>query len=150
MSKNRIRVVALGVFLNYGKILVFQGHDRVDGDTFFRPLGGGVEFGETSENALIREIREELGFEITDLKYLGTLENIFIYQGEPGHEVVLVYDARFVDPKIYSQTNLHYVESEGDEMPCQWLSLEDVEKKKLHLYPLGLYELLTDNIKKNL
>lgn len=146
MSKNRIRVIALGVFLNNGRILVFQGHDRVDGDVFFRPLGGGVEFGETGQNALIREIQEELGFGITGVKYLGTLENIFIYQGEPGHEVVLIYDARFVDPKVYSQSNLHYTEGQGKEMPCQWLSLEDVEKKKLHLYPLGLYELLMDNI----
>jgi 8-oxo-dGTP pyrophosphatase MutT (NUDIX family) len=148
MKKNRIRVIALGVFLNHGRILVFQGHDPVDGDTFFRPLGGGVKFGETGENALIREIREELGLEIKEPRYLGTLENIFVFMGEPGHELVLVYDARFVDTKIYEETNLHYVESEGEEMPCQWLALEDVEKKKLHLYPLGLYELLMDTIEK--
>jgi 8-oxo-dGTP pyrophosphatase MutT (NUDIX family) len=149
MKKKRIRVIALGVFYNQGKILVFQGHDLFDGDTFFRPLGGGVEFGETGENALIREIREELGLEIKDPRYLGTLENIFVFMGEPGHEVVLVHDAQFVDHKVYEATNLQYVEGDGEHMPCQWLALEDVEKKKLHLYPLGLYELLTDTIKKS-
>jgi 8-oxo-dGTP pyrophosphatase MutT (NUDIX family) len=149
MNKKRIRVIALGVFLNQGKILVFQGYDPFDGDTFFRPLGGGVEFGETSRDALVREIREELGLEIKDPKFLGTLENIFIYQGEPGHEIVMVYDAKFVDPKTYTETNLHYVEGEGEELPCHWLALEDVEKKKLHLYPDGLYQLLLESIKKS-
>jgi len=62
--------------------------------------------------------------------------------------VVLVYDARFVNPKVYEETNLRYVESDGEDMPCQWLALEEVEKKKLHLYPLGLYELLMDTNEK--
>jgi 8-oxo-dGTP pyrophosphatase MutT (NUDIX family) len=146
MKKKRIRVIALGVFRHQGRILVFQGYDPFDGDTFYRPLGGGVEFGETSQEALAREIREELGQEIKDPKYMGTLENIFIYQGEPGHELVLVYDARFVDPMVYAKTNLHYVESEGEELPCLWLTLEDVKKKDLHLYPNGLYELLMDDL----
>jgi len=146
MKKNHIRVVVLGVFLNQGKILVFQGKDKVKDETFFRPLGGGVEFGETSENALIREIREELGLEIKEPEYLGTLENIFIYQGEPGHEVVLVYEARFVDPKVYSETNLHCVESDGEDLCCQWLALENVERQHLRLYPHGLYTLLTKQI----
>ncbi len=149
MKKNRIRVVVLGVFLNQGKILVFQGKDKVKDETFFRPLGGGVEFGETSENALIREIREELGLEIKEPEYLGTLENIFVYQGEPGHEVVLIYDAQFVDPKVYEETNLHYVESDGEDLRCQWLALEDVERQQLRLYPHGLYQLLMEKLDKD-
>jgi len=149
MKKNRIRVVVLSVFLDQGKILVFQGSDKVKDETFFRPLGGGVEFGETSENALIREIREELGLEIKEPHFLGTLENIFVYQGEPGHEVVLVYDARFVDSKVYAEPNLQCVESDGEDLRCQWLDLEDVENQHLSLYPHGLYQLLRKQLKKD-
>ena len=128
--------------MNRGKILVFRGTDHVKKETFFRPLGGGVEFNETSENALIREIQEELGLEIRELQYLGTLENIFVYQGKPGHEVVLIYDAQFVDPKVYAEINLHCVESDGEDLPCEWLGLEEVERQHLKLYPNGLYPLL--------
>jgi 8-oxo-dGTP pyrophosphatase MutT (NUDIX family) len=142
MKKNRIRVVVLGVFLNHGKILVFQGRDNIKNENFFRPLGGGVEFGETSQDALIREIREELGLEIKEPRYLGTLENIFVYQGEPGHEIVLIYDAKFVDPKVYEETNLNYVESDGEDLRCRWLALEDIERQQFRLYPHGLYQLL--------
>jgi 8-oxo-dGTP pyrophosphatase MutT (NUDIX family) len=147
MKKNRIRVVVLGVFLNQGRILVFEGYDPVKNETFFRPLGGAVEFGETSEIALVREIKEELGLEIRDPRYLGMLENIFVYLGEPGHEVVLIYDAQFIDPSIYNKMHPHYVESDGQDFRCKWLTLEEVEKKHLRLYPQGLYELLMANHK---
>jgi 8-oxo-dGTP pyrophosphatase MutT (NUDIX family) len=147
MKKKRIRVVVLGVFLNRGRILVFQGSDKIKNETFFRPLGGGVEFGETSENALDREIKEELGLEIKDPRYLGALENIFVYQGEPGHEIVLVYDAQFADPKVYGKMDLRYVESDGEALRCQWLALEDIEKHNLRLYPQGLHQLLMSQMK---
>ena len=61
MKKQKIRVIAVSVFQNAGRILVFKGHDPVKGETFYRPLGGAIEFGETSQQALVREIREELG-----------------------------------------------------------------------------------------
>ena len=148
MKKNRIRVIALGVFLHEGRILVFEGSDKVKNETFFRPLGGGVEFGETSEEALTREIHEELGLEIKNPRYLGMLENIFVYQGEPGHEIALVYDAQFVQADVYLQKNLRYVESDGEDLQCQWLSLDKVEKKNLRLYPHGLYQLLLNQEEK--
>ncbi|WP_460164643.1 NUDIX domain-containing protein [Pseudomonas sp. S2_F03] len=53
-----------------------------------------MEFGETSAQAIVREVQEELGLAITDVRLLGTLENIFTYAGRPGHEIVQVYDAR--------------------------------------------------------
>ncbi len=38
--------------------------------------GGGVEFGERLEDALIREIREEYGFEVTVLRLLDVVNHI--------------------------------------------------------------------------
>ena len=76
------------------------------------------------------------------------LENIFIYQGEPGHEIALVYDAQFVQADVYLQKNLRYVESDGEDLQCQWLSLDKVEKKNLRLYPHGLYQLLLNQEEK--
>ena len=51
--------------------------DTVKGSAFARPLGGGIDFGETSQDAIVREIREELGAELTDARLLGIVENIF-------------------------------------------------------------------------
>jgi ADP-ribose pyrophosphatase YjhB (NUDIX family) len=142
MKKKRIRVISLAVFLDHGRILAFEGYDHAKDQIFFRPLGGEVEFGEPCEEALAREIKEELGKEINDIRLLGTLENIFVYEGETGHEIAFIYDARFVDQGIYDQVHPHYVESDGQDFRCRWLSVEDVDKNHLRLYPQGLQQLV--------
>ena len=75
----RIRPLALGIFRHDGRLLVFEGHDPVKDETFYRPLGGGIEFGETGAQAMAREMREEIGAEVTNVRYLGLCENIFTY-----------------------------------------------------------------------
>ena len=89
---NRIRPLAICVFYRDRRILVNEAHDPLTGQTFYRPLGGGIEFGETSVKAIAREIREEIGAEVTQLRLLGTLESLFTFSGVAGHEIVQVYD----------------------------------------------------------
>ena len=92
------RPVVLGIFKNKDKILVAEGFDPATKQVFYRPLGGTIEFQEKSIEALRLEIREELRTEIKNIKYLGTTENIFTYNKQPGHEIDIVYEAEFVDP----------------------------------------------------
>src|SRR5262245_7803885 len=104
-KKKRIRPLAICVFRHNDKILVAEGYDPVKGETFYRPLGGGIEFGERSDEAICREIMEELNLEVdrNSLKYLGTLENIFTFNGTPGHEIVQVYDGALIESGPYDQ-----------------------------------------------
>jgi len=140
----RPRVVALCVFRDHGRILVFESYDRVTNETFFRPLGGGVEFGEYAADAVVREIREELGAEITGVVLLGVLENMFEYEGDPHHEVLFVFDARLADAALYSRPELSAVEANGTPLQAVWKTLgEFVAPGHPPLYPSGLTELLT-------
>jgi ADP-ribose pyrophosphatase YjhB (NUDIX family) len=119
VAQTMIRVISVCVFRHGDSILVSEGIDTVKQERFARPLGGGVEQGETSAQAIVREIREELGQAITELRLLGVLENIFQYQGQPGHEVVFVYDARFVDESRYDRDELPMCEA-GWTTPAKW------------------------------
>ncbi|HUP26872.1 MAG TPA: NUDIX domain-containing protein, partial [Chloroflexia bacterium] len=94
----KIRVIAIGIFMQDNRILVMEGYDPLKKQLFYRPLGGGIEFGERAQDALRREMLEEAEAEITGLGYMGTVENIFTYNGDMGHEIVLVYRARFTNP----------------------------------------------------
>jgi 8-oxo-dGTP pyrophosphatase MutT (NUDIX family) len=126
---SHIRPLAICVFRHSNKILVFEGIDPATDETFYRPLGGGIEFGEYSTDTVRRELREEIGAEVRDLVYLGTLENIFTYDGEPGHEIVQVYDGALTEPGLYEQAVIVGREA-------------DVEDKYI-LYPDGLLEMLS-------
>lgn len=143
---NQIRPIALCLFRNNGRILVFEGHDPVKGETFYRPLGGGIEFGERSENAVRRELKEELNVDIADLKYLGMLENLFTFNGNSYHEVVLIYDGTLTESGLYEQALLMGKEANGDDLRVMWKSLQEFESGKLILYPHGLLELLRTEI----
>ena len=141
MTEHRIRPLALCIFHHDGKILVNEANDPITGKPFLRPIGGGIEFGETSAQAVIREVDEELGLSITDVRLLGTLENIFTYAGTPGHEIVQVYDAKFADASVYERPHLNAHESDGAAFIAKWLPLDSVTGDT-PLVPAGLDELL--------
>ena len=132
---NYIRPMALVVFRrDDGAILVAPGHDPVKDQRFYRPLGGGIEFGERAEDAARREIREELGAEITDVRLLGVFENIFTFLGQPGHEVIWLYEARFTDASLYQQDVLMADET-GARFEVHWVPLEVFVRGETPLYP---------------
>jgi 8-oxo-dGTP pyrophosphatase MutT (NUDIX family) len=90
MDTTRIRPIAVCLFRNENRILVSEGFDTVKQYYYYRPLGGGIEYGESSREAIVREIQEELGARVENLQLLGVLENIFVYEGQLGHEIVFV------------------------------------------------------------
>ena len=137
-----IRPVVLVIFKNKNKILVSEGFDSATKQTFYRPLGGTIEFGERSKDALRREIREELGAEISNIKYLGMIENIFAYNNQPGHEIDLIYKAKFVDSAFYSRTRINGKEGK-EPIKALWLSIEKFRKRKLILYPTEIIKFIS-------
>lgn len=86
---NKFEICARAVIQKDGKILVcrFKGKD-----CYFFP-GGHVEFFEKAEDALKRELKEELDMEISGCNFIGTVENA--YQDDDDdfrrHEINLVF-----------------------------------------------------------
>jgi ADP-ribose pyrophosphatase YjhB (NUDIX family) len=115
--------------------------DSAKGSAFARPLGGGIDFGETSQDAIVREIKEELGTEMNDVRLLGIVENIFELEGKPGHEIVFVYDGHFGDESLYERENLDVVEGKR-KFKAVWRSLKELRSGSTRLVPPELWELL--------
>jgi ADP-ribose pyrophosphatase YjhB (NUDIX family) len=127
-----------------GAILAAPGYDVVKKQRFYRPLGGGIEFGERAEGAARRELQEELGAELTDLRLLGTFENLFTYQGKPGHELIWLYEARLTDGSLYERDVLTADES-GSKFEVHWVPFETFARGEAPLYPDGLFGLLMED-----
>ncbi len=65
-----------------------------------RPCGGGIEFGETSREALHREFAEEFDTVIDVGPRLAVWENLFTFNDAPGHEWIVVHEASFRDERF--------------------------------------------------
>ncbi|HEY8018549.1 MAG TPA: NUDIX domain-containing protein [Actinomycetota bacterium] len=125
------------------RVLVARMTDPTDGSPFYRPLGGGIEFQERAADAARREIREELGVELGELRLLGVVENVFEYDGKRGHEICFVYDA---DPVGWSVDRFDgyavpgAAAAGGDETAC--VVGADELRTLAPLYPDGVRDLL--------
>lgn len=136
-----IRPIVIGIAIRDDRILAIDGFDTQKGERFYRPPGGGIDFGETSEAALRREFREELDVDVSPVGYLGALENVFSYEGRPGHEIVLVHRVELTGERFDDDT-VAGVESDGAAYTARWLPLADVRAGSAILYPDGLLTLL--------
>ncbi|MGL4611302.1 MAG: NUDIX hydrolase [Trueperaceae bacterium] len=138
---SKISVKAFCVFRHETRILVFDAFDTTDNLPYYRPLGGSIEPGETSAEAIKREILEELGEEMENVTLLGVLEEIFTVEGKPGHEVIFIYNAEFVDKSVYSRNSMTAKESDGTSLKVAWREL-DFFNDHHRLVPIELKALL--------
>ena len=61
--------------------------------------GGFVDAGESAEGALIREIREEVGLAVAELRYLSSHPNLYAYAGVTYTTLDLFYTAAVGEPE---------------------------------------------------
>ncbi|MBD2244336.1 NUDIX hydrolase [Nostoc sp. FACHB-888] len=137
-----IRVIALGLIRDGERIFVSEGYDPVKQETFYRALGGGVDFGETSHAALEREFQEEIQADLTNIKYLGCIENLFTFNGRQGHEIIQLYQCDFVDSKFYQLESLIFSESQTHKHKALWMDISSFKSGKFKLVPEVFFEYL--------
>ena len=141
-TSQHIRAVALCAFRRGDQVLVFEGWDAVKQRRFRRFPGGGIEYGETAEAAVRREMREELDTELTGLRLLGVLENLFEFEGQPGHENVFVFGAEFVEPEKYESLETFRMADDGGWVDVAWVPISDLGDPLAPLVPEAVLGLL--------
>lgn len=127
-----IRPIVLGIAIKDGKVLALEGYDKVKDQTFYRCLGGGIEFLEKSDEALKREFLEELGIEIITKDFLGVTENIFNFEGKDAHELVFFY---YIDINNSDYKEEYTILDIEKETKAKWIDIEDLKAKKQIIYP---------------
>ena len=148
MKPQQLRVLGLAVVRrpDDGALLVGLHDLDVAGEpTFCRLLGGGVEFCERSDATVRRELLEELGVHARPLRFLGALENIFVYQGEPGHEVILNWLVEFEDPALYAVDEFVVTEGAATQT-ARWVQPAELAARGIPLYPEGIVALIASTV----
>ena len=83
--ENKLRVRVVGLCFDKDKILLVR--HTLGGATFYAPPGGAVEFGETIEEALKRELVEETNIEVQSAEFKFITE----YVNPPLHAIEQFY-----------------------------------------------------------
>ncbi|MFH5883047.1 NUDIX domain-containing protein [Halalkalibaculum sp. DA3122] len=86
--KGRIRVRVSGLLIRDEALLMIRMRSPVTGRTVWLPPGGGVKFGETAEEGLVREFREETGLQIE----VGSLRHVNELVAPPFHALEFYFD----------------------------------------------------------
>lgn len=137
MPRSYIRATAIAVLLWRDHLLANRYPNF--GEHFYRPVGGGIEFGERAEDAVRRECLEELGREIEVVEGLGVSENLFTLDGERGHQIMFEFIARWPDgQEPLDLSPLAGFEDNGEPIDARWLPLDELFGGAYTLYPEGL------------
>jgi 8-oxo-dGTP pyrophosphatase MutT (NUDIX family) len=144
MSKSKIRSLAVCICREENRLLVEHGYDRITEQRFYRAIGGGIEFGERAEDAARREWMEEFAGELDELKLLGVIENLFTFEGQPGHEIVFVFSGQLRNAGLHATGDIEFFESNGQRHIASWINVTDLINGNVPLYPLGVLKLFQD------
>lgn len=105
---------------------------KMNENNFFCAPGGHVELGEDTDQAVIREMREELGYDVKIEKLIAIHQNFFYTaEGKPFHELGFYYIVSAVDPTNINPND--YYREELDKGKIQhlnfkWLTMEELKE----------------------
>ena len=116
-----IRVGA--IIMKEGKLLM-AGNDRED---YLYTVGGRIKFGETAEEAVVREVFEETGVHM-DVDRLGFVHENFFYGDAPSNKGKLIYEYDFYFymkvPADFAPGSMTFMEGDSEEKLI-WIDPEE-------------------------
>lgn len=134
--------VGTGIF-NFRSGVILMDNHRVllhqkEGDNFWALPGGRVAMFESSRETAVREIREEIGVDITIDRLLWHTENFFLFENKRFHELVDYYLGRLLgNSNIRDQGEFKGLEGK-ETLIYKWFPISELQE--VELYPVFLRE----------
>jgi 8-oxo-dGTP pyrophosphatase MutT (NUDIX family) len=120
-----MRQAALCVFRRGDTFLVAEIHDPHTGIVLHRPPGGRIEQGENPEDAVRREIREELGITLTDIRALGAIDHVWHWNGRAVAERAWMFLGNPADDERLSRGQTpDVIEADGGRWKTLWRPIQ--------------------------
>ncbi len=119
----KLNLRAAGVIIHNNKILV---HKNVNKDHYCLP-GGRIAIGESSKQAVEREIKEELNKDVQINRFLAVVENFFEMNQSKYHEIFFLFETEFKDKEDKSIEHTLYNAEGKDYLQYEWLELDKLD-----------------------
>ncbi len=134
-TKLNIRV---GVILKYQEKVLLE-LSKVGSNSVIP--GGRVRINEKTREALVREVKEEMAYnlDIEKLKFLEVIENFFIYEGMKVHELFFVYQYPVNEKEYQSLIN---IKDNQDSQNTYFAFITMDELDKVDLLPVKIIDII--------
>jgi ADP-ribose pyrophosphatase YjhB (NUDIX family) len=137
------RQAALCLLLKDDSFLVAEITDSHSGNVLHRPPGGGIEKDESPEQAVRRELREELGLRLLSLLALGPVDHIWFWEGRELHERAWLFASDSAEYPCFSRGETpELLEADGQRFRTVWRPIRDVPESLPALCPSALCDVL--------
>jgi len=108
---------------------------------YFLP-GGGIEIGEKAEDALKREVVEEVGIKIKVKKFLSFKENFFYY--DPWNEAYHGLSFFFLcKPETFNLVDGSKISGDEEEKP-EWVNIKNLKENDFQIFGKEILEFLKE------
>jgi ADP-ribose pyrophosphatase YjhB (NUDIX family) len=135
-----------GLLIQNGKVLLQRPKD----DTAYAIPGGHVALGETNEETLIREFKEEINvnIKVNTLKWIG--EIFFPWGNKPCHQICLFYNVLLTENNVIPLDGTFWgteqLEDKSFKLEFSWIDIKDIET--IELYPIQVKKYLANGVNK--
>jgi len=133
-----------GLLVHNGRVLLQRPKD----DTAYAIPGGHVALGETNEETLVREFKEEINanIKVDNLKWVG--EIFFPWGDKPCHQICLFYNVLLTEDSNIPLSGTFWgneqLEDKSFKLEFSWIDVKNIET--IELYPVEAKKYLAEGL----
>jgi ADP-ribose pyrophosphatase YjhB (NUDIX family) len=119
---DKVRIRVCGICLKEDRLLLVRHQGTVQNQSLWAPPGGGLQFGETVRECLVREVLEETGLETEVTRFLFVNE----FKEHPLQAVELFFELRITGGELIKGTDPEAAADQQLIEEVAFLSLQEI------------------------
>lgn len=127
-DNNRFNCRSVAVFINDDHVLLH----KIGNNPYWSLPGGRVEFIESAQTTVVREVEEELKIKCEVVRPLWIMENFFNYKEKKLHEIAFYFLVTCPQELLNKGSEFVMMENGTTRLQFKWIKIADLEQEILY------------------